>query len=239
MIAPFCFVKLIDEKYFINKLILKISCMINIIALSLTLSRGAIISVFIGIILSSILNKNYKILKITIFIFILAISLSPSLRDRIFSIVNVFKSETVSVGGDYSSTEVRKELIKISIRSIRENPLGIGLGNYGEITRIYGLKEVGASHNDYLQMAVETGIQGLISFILIIYYIFKSLVYVRNDIIYDYKVLYEGIVASFISVVFYLNFINAYNTLILWFILGISVYFERIIREEKNRKAIR
>jgi len=85
---------------------------------------------------------------------------------------------------DQESTEIRMELWRSGLRMIRVHPLlGVGLGNFKLMSSDYGgpeLKKAGMAHNTYIEVAAETGIPGLIAFLAILYFSFRTLERIRR-----------------------------------------------------------
>lgn len=65
-------------------------------------------------------------------------------------------------------TTGRGDIASVAIRGIWSNPLGIGWGSFGEYSRSYGLSSVEYAHNIVLEVAVESGILGLVGFIMFV-----------------------------------------------------------------------
>lgn len=86
---------------------------------------------------------------------------------------------------DQESTAIRMELWKSGLRMIRAHPLlGVGLGNFKVLSSDYGgpeLKKAGMAHNTYIEIAAETGLPGLLAFLAILYFSFRTLERIRRD----------------------------------------------------------
>ncbi|MGO1368557.1 O-antigen ligase family protein [Senegalia sp. (in: firmicutes)] len=227
LLAPYAIYRLIKNKLTIENFLIKLSSLVLIIGLVLTLSRGAWISTIVGLLAIIAIRKNYKLLiLIIIFSLIIGVFMPDSVRDRFLSISNLFYKNEAQIGQDYSSTTVRKELVKISLDTIQSNQLrGIGLGNYYMITRSMGLHDVGVSHNDYLQIATELGVPGLLAFLIFLSRIIKRLVNTPLQHYKESKDIYEPVLASIVTLCVYLMLINAYNSPLMWLILGIGTQY--------------
>jgi len=85
---------------------------------------------------------------------------------------------------DQESTAIRMELWKSGLRMIRAHPLlGVGLGNFKLLSSDYGgpeLKKAGMAHNTYIEIAAETGVPGLLAFLAILYFSFRTLERIRR-----------------------------------------------------------
>jgi len=77
---------------------------------------------------------------------------------------------------DLGSAAARKELLKESIQITATHPLfGIGPGNFASETRLWHV-----THNTYTQLSAETGLPGLILFLLILRQVFRNLKDIRK-----------------------------------------------------------
>ena len=82
----------------------------------------------------------------------------------------------VSLGNAKDGTVLeRKELWGESLRMIQKSPvLGLGLNTYARNEPLYKPKDIHTdfqyAHNGYLQMAAETGLFGLLSFLAVVVY---------------------------------------------------------------------
>lgn len=105
----------------------------------------------------------------------------------------VLKKQTYWLkNNQFGSSKERVELWKKSVSMIKESPItGVGSGNWKIMISKYGTKDLRSEkgkvffqrpHNDFIWVLCETGIGGLVFFILIfiinIYYVFKIL---RNE----------------------------------------------------------
>ena len=83
-------------------------------------------------------------------------------------------------GGD-SSKEKRIEIIKDAISIFYMHPFGIGVSAFPSIRKdVFGREQ--DTHNLYLEIATNLGIQGLIIFIALIYSLFKTLLIIRKKL---------------------------------------------------------
>jgi hypothetical protein len=125
-------------------------------------TRSVWLAVFLTLFLWILIRRDRRVLSLTLslsVVFVLALTLSPSLRGRAVSIVDT-KSNV--------SNLIRLGLWEKSLQLIREHPfVGVGGGNFrvkGEDLRWGGSsvgKEWTETHSMYLQVAVERGLPGL------------------------------------------------------------------------------
>lgn len=134
---------------------------LSILCLLETYSRGAWVSVLLAGILFIVYLRDLRVTAVAVFAFVLLFAFAPaSLRDRAFSLADA-KNNTMLE---------RKELWGEATRMIREHPLlGHGVNMYAAIEPRYKSGSVSDNqyaHNGYLQMTAETGLLGLLSFLL-------------------------------------------------------------------------
>jgi len=179
-------------------------------------SRGAWIGFFVGFIFFLLKNgvkKSFYFLGVIAILFLFYLNL-PQMRStgrfkRLFS-----RNEWNSRIGYY--WEKGRVLMK------KYPWLGVGIGNYREGLKKYGVKMDKYLkmhlHNLYLQILVETGIIGLISFIILILYHLRILVQIKKININSIETL--GIGCGLISF-FVHNFTDVLITHNINIILGI------------------
>lgn len=90
-------------------------------------------------------------------------------------------------GGD-SSKEARIQIIRDAVEIFITHPFGVGVAAFPSIRYdTFGRSQ--DTHNLYLEIATNLGIQGLIIFSLFIYHLYKSLLRTRNKLMLDIKQL--------------------------------------------------
>ena len=205
------------------------------IAIILTGCRGAYIGLFVELLLLTIiiykkLEPKFKklftacIAGITMMISFVILSIS-SVRARIFSIF--------AMRGD-SSNSFRFNVYHSCIDMFKDNwLLGIGVGNQN-FREIYGLYmktgfDALSAYNIYLEIAVESGIFALISFILFIGYIVKYAINnIRNLFVLSALISITGIlIHGFVDTVFFRPQIQ-FTFWIMVSIIRIHAYKEQI-----------
>lgn len=137
---------------------------LSVLCLTGTLSRGAWIAAGAACVLTALLTRSRKLGTLILVGLALATMFAPhSVRERLSRLK----------GFDQSTVHERRVLWGESVSMIRDSPwTGLGLNTYAENERRY--KRTGAptdfqyAHNGYLQMAAETGLLGLGSFVLVI-----------------------------------------------------------------------
>ncbi len=127
--------------------------------LFLTASKGGILTCLVVMgFYSVILCKEYFKFRVrTVFIIVLSL----------LAVLILF--ERTMLPGKLKSLEARFDYWKASVEMIKEKPLfGYGLGTFGIVYpkyRLQGAEETQFAHNSFLQIWIETGFIGFISFI--------------------------------------------------------------------------
>jgi len=202
LFIPLIFYFLKDKTY---KIVVGI---ISFLCLFYTISRGAIVALYLSFLIHFKKNKKNIILfsiissALILFIFILN---NPLILFNGTSRIDIFKN---------------------SINTILQNPVGIGLGSF-RIANVGG----GAhhAHNLYLQIAVERGIFTLISFFWIFYIFFKDNSYtkLKKEFRGISTALVIGISAvlihGFVDYVFYEQRV----ALLFWMLIGTVIIIKR------------
>lgn len=202
----------------------------------LTLSRTAWAVTILILVSTFMLYKNkFKLLILVLMFGIpLVVFGGSDLEQRFMSFTLLFDSG--SFEGELNSIDVRKDLIDISLGSIKENPLlGIGYGNFSNLTKNITSVDVGVSHNDYLQLFVEGGILSLIIFIILMFSIIIKSINIlkeKNNFSWIYYANFLSLVAIFI----YMFLINIVHSLYFWVILGIIVGVQELSKEFKDNE---
>jgi len=135
--------------------------------------------------------------------------------------------KTMQDYGSESSITTRKDFIRKSLDFFYENPvLGIGTSNFYAISKH-------VSHNDYMQILGEHGLLGIIIFLLMLMPIIKE-IFTRGNNLPEAI----GLKQASLAIIIYLNFINAYDILmvhIIFALLFITTYREMKLDSKVGR----
>lgn len=155
------------------KIVLSLTLLLLITAIFLTQSRGGAASLFIGasFVLWHKFRKRVLLILLPLILFILLIP-NPVLQ----------RIKNVSASDIYAYSRI--EIWKSSLPRIIEHPIGYGLGIYKYTSQYYAFpveeaiarygKKAETAHNEYLQIAVELGIIGFITFLWGIFLVLKE-----------------------------------------------------------------
>jgi len=221
---PLTITMLFYEKKGFKKTILITVTLINLLALMLTYSRGAILGLFSALAVLFIYQKTkiMKLIKIVLFTLLLVWILNflvnwHSLNIRIASIFDLASE----------ANQERITLHKTALTMLAEHPIiGVGIGNF---RFLFSLERPIDIHNTLLQIWVENGTIGLIFFIWILERFFRNMVKalkITKDIYWRGIIL--GITASAVGI-----FVQSVTEYILyamhvWVLLGIGLAVCRV-----------
>lgn len=157
-------------------------------ALLLSVSRGAILSFMIALVYMTIQQKNWKqflLIVLEMLVIYVVISFLFSIEGKKF-IMWILSStiDTLTI----QSGNTRAEQWKVAIQKFIERPYGYGFGKSGFIARWYSnIITVPAVTNItdgwYIKTACETGIYGLLSYLIFSVYLFYQLVQNKTKLV--------------------------------------------------------
>lgn len=159
----------IANKIFKGLLIIQLIFSINIIVF--TGSRtGWVATIFLLVTIVAKSKKKFKAFAIFLFVIVIAAQYFPAdYKERFESIFTQEEAEG-------SSSEKRIVILKDALYVFLRNPFGIGVGAFPSIrSDLFGRTQ--DTHNLYLEIATNIGIQGVIVFFLLIY---KQLLILRD-----------------------------------------------------------
>lgn len=169
MIMPFCYACFIGSKFILKKLLFMAVFILLLIGIIYTGSRGGFLGL-LAIALFLFLKNKHKFAALTILtsLSIIFFIFAPAkYKERIQSTFTVDQTD--------DNATIRFDAWKAGISMMAHNFLGVGMGNFGEAFPIYrpenaldtpGMRR--SAHNMYVQIGGETGIIGLIIFLLLI-----------------------------------------------------------------------
>ena len=204
-----------------------------------TYSRGAWTGFFIACLIGSFYIVWKMPVKIQIFtlsillvLFSIFINFFPPIRSGVSSI-GAHKFKTGEMLKDrvrvLDTWDMRMQLWKEAVAVVRDHPLlGTGLNTYARIILSYKDKSFDFGfaypHNSFLQMAAETGIFGLLSFLWVLFEYFKNgFRYLRESRDFLVLGLMSGILAFLLQSFVDTNLYALQLVVLFWFMLGLTV----------------
>lgn len=178
--------KFLGKRDFLRLNALAVAIFIVLLGILLTFSRAAwLITILISLLVIgySLLVKNYRVQVVRLLVLLLAVSYVLS------AVLSPFVFSRTIISSDEPAFSYRLSYNKIGWNIIKENPLGVGLGNQvvyavkNDVYKMAGLTRVWEwqpVHNLYLLLGAEIGVLGLAAFIIFIAFIifnFKFLIF--------------------------------------------------------------
>ncbi|GEM_PF-417084 len=165
-------------------------------------------------------------------------AVKPTHDEKKLSIFEVYmeKFRSIRFLGGSGRTEYWRE----AIHMIRDYPVfGIGLNTYSVVGRGYKITWGGYPHNCYLQMAVETGILGLLSFLWLLGVIFYKSFQELNSLKDPFLGLLLlgsliGLGGFLVHSFFDTNFYSVQLGSFMWLIMGLIVAIQKIDKAPKE-----
>ena len=240
------FIGIIAAKIFPDlrlKILLSTAVIIQSLYLIETYSRGGWLGLLVGILFiiyfvlknsTSMIRNSCVIAVLSILCISLLLPKSVVVNIKYYIWTNFKVSQSINarlksaqqLNGD-RSTFIRFMLWKESLRIIRDYPLtGCGLNTYSVVAKKYKSFELGGiyPHNSYLQKAAETGVFGLIAFLLFLFSFFcKGVRYFNQR--KDYLVLgfLSAILAFLVHAFFDTHLYSLQLVVLFWYLLGLTM----------------
>lgn len=159
----------------IPRLLLLLQLVFSLNIILFTGSRTGYVA-FAGLILYSIFAARKKVKFFTVTAFLVLILATQIPTDYVERFQSIFTGEEKAG----QSTEKRKEILRDAWSIFKEHPLGVGIGAFPDVRQQkFGRDQ--DTHNLYLQIATNLGVQGLVVFFALIYLITKRLSFVERN----------------------------------------------------------
>ena len=264
LIFPIAFSFFLIETKKINKILFEVVLLINYTGIIICHTRAIWIALFFSLLLFGYLLSHYKMNKILkdnkkwlmiLFSLFLLITLIYS-TDNPLNRSPITAAERAVSAFDMQGSSLRTRLLiwDSTIDMIRDRPLfGSGLGTFplhylnyqADFLKKYPnylnfSGKAGEVHNEYLQLGAETGIIGLLVFILIIVILYKT----NFNLIKKLKMingkiivisLLSGITVTLIHSIFSFPFHIPAVGSAFWFIIGLTIASENIfVKKERT-----
>ncbi len=209
----FLFASSLSQRIWLGTILLLLTSL-----LLLTLTRGAWLGLIFAIIFIATI-KNKRIWLFILFFLIIAF-LFPVTRNRVISIFDLKNS----------SNRYRIHMWKEGLKTFKNNPLfGIGSGNF---KGPYGKEVSSHCHNNFLNVAVETGLTGLIVFIWLINACYRLVAKSIKDMDVLKIGLSAGLIDWFVHGMVDVPYTGRMGYLF-WFFVGMIVVINKVEYESK------
>jgi len=147
----------------------------NLYSVLYSFSRGAYLSVIVGLIVFCLLNKKIKLVFITALLLFILFSSGVDIFPN--AVTERFNSSFVEEDNLESSAKTRLVLWSIAMDKFSNSPIvGVGFGNFKKMNE-FGLD----THNYYVKLLVEGGLIGFFAFIPIIIVSIRKGLLLLND----------------------------------------------------------
>ncbi|WP_339136539.1 MAG: O-antigen ligase family protein [Candidatus Electrothrix sp. GW3-4] len=151
---------------------------------------------FFGILLISFLRSQHK-LKVILFLLVTIIPISNFIPEQYKArFQSIYKSshaedtteDNESLHGGDSSKAKRIQILTDAVEIFITHPCGIGVSAFPSIRNdVFGRKQ--DTHNLYLEIATNVGIQGIIIIVVVLYKLFRTLFNCRKELLVDIKIM--------------------------------------------------
>lgn len=234
MLVSMVFVKKCSRRYRVGLIFV---LLIFVVALTVTYSRSAWISVILGSIIGIHLNRPWMTKFILLLLCVTAIG-------AVYYSNNSYFTSRLNVRKLQKSFEWRVNLWQDTLKMVKHKPvLGHGPNTFMKEFQKYRRKadnkyeyNPSYAHNCYLQMIAEWGILGFGAFCGFVWIVFKEIrgrcIAFKDNVSFDIGVyfgLLAGICAFLIHSASDVNFYSLQLSVYLWYALGLLIAFGRII----------
>lgn len=214
-----------------QRLLMHSALFIMSMALLLTFSKSALLSLVLGVLLSIFIK--WKKLAIHFSMALLALAIFAYLAG-LFDVLAEYVTSDISLGGEIGD---RVNLIKSGIQGLFKHPLlGVGIGSGARYTQTVRGWPV---HNIFILIADEIGIFGLVIFLLIVLRLIVKLLHMisitRND---GEKGIITASLISLIALIVNLQVHPSYKDFFIFMIFGIFESVALMTSERASREMI-
>ena len=236
--------RLMHDRNVLVKILAAASAVLSAFTVVFTYSRGATLALVFALILFFVIYKLKPSQLIAVLFLGIAVFLfaPPTYFERLVSIRDILPS--ASGGVDLTSDRAIQGRASESLTAwtmFTQHPFtGVGLSNYTALYQEYA-KSLGlapsarprAPHNLYLEVAAETGVIGLVIFLLMIGLAFRAILYARKEFLqagmHDYAHMVTGFALGFSSYMLAALFAHAAYPRYFYLLLGIAYALPHII----------
>lgn len=226
------------EKFVLNRLWIIILAIPVLLSLYLTSSRNAFLGLFIGFVTLGLLKNKYFLITVVSLVILFLLFAPLSLKERTLSIVDF----------NHPSNKSRVIMWETGIKIIEDYPIiGIGDTDIGKVYIKYKPIEFHGEashlHNNCLQILATTGILGFSAWLALMIYIFVRQIKIfkltnKSLVLNTLTAASIAAMAAFqVSGLTEWNFGDFEFAAVLWFMLGLAFFAEKIFNLTKHSNA--
>jgi putative inorganic carbon (HCO3(-)) transporter len=213
----------------------------------LTYSRGGFLSMMAVLIAMIFMfhRRQLRYLLAVLIVGALLVNFLPArFSDRLGTLTELLPGSSSTSGTTDISFRGRTSEMLVALQMFADHPiLGVGLGNYPLLYQKYSQRlgidtrsEVRQAHSLYLEIAAETGLLGLFSFMLLLWVIFRSLWSAQRSLAQRGLTFVSNIVAAytfgFMGYLIAAIFIHSAYPRNFWVLAGIALSIPRMAKIE-------
>ncbi len=248
--------RLVHEKKILLKILAGWAAAVSTLTVVFTFSRGATVALVIALIIFFWIHRLKPAQLIAILVLGIAMLLfaPPTYFERVLTIKNILPSTSsdgqLNVRTDRAIQGRASEGLTAWVMFTQNPWMGVGLNNfsslYQEYTKSLGLAPSATNrspHNLYLEVAAETGMVGLVVFLIMVGLAFRSILYARRKFreagMEDYANMITGFAIAFGGYMLSAVFVHAAYPRYFYLLVGIAyalpVIFEQLQIEQENK----
>jgi putative inorganic carbon (HCO3(-)) transporter len=246
--------RLVHDKSMVIKILAALCAAASALTVVFTFSRGATVALALSLLVFFWIYrlKPIQIVAIIAFGVVVLLFAPPTYFQRVLSMKDILPTSggEINVYADRAIQGRASENLTAWLMVTRHPFLGVGLNNfqslYQEYTKSLGLAPSASNrspHNLYLEVAAETGFVGLVVFLLMVGFAFRSIFYAirkfREIGMDDYSHMATGFAIAFAGYMFAAIFVHAAYPRYFYLLLGISyalpIILDRLQTEQENR----
>ncbi len=230
---PLAFSLLFVPMQFIRKFLLLLTVGIGLVGLTVTLSRGGMLSVGLALIITLTIHLSRRLGKVQAIIYVLLVCLVAG--SIVLTTSNPIRKRFLQ--HDYGTAIGRIPHMQVALNVIRSNPLfGVGLNNYCEAAPAYDNtpQQIMAqwrapAHNLYLFIISEIGLVGMAWFMIFMFTVFRVLWPALKSSDPFIHAASLGVLLGFMAYLIHGQFDYAHwpQFTVVWFMLGLAVTLGR------------
>ncbi len=217
---------------------------LGLTGLTLTYSRPTLLALYLSLLFLAIFKKD----KVLIVVLIIAAVISPFIAPRS---IKDYAKEVNYNPVRFMCNDDRIAIYKNSFNMIKAHPvIGVGVNTFMKNYKRYKefpeyrniiTPDLIYAHDNFIQMAGETGLSGLAIFICFLYVLFREIAYIFGSLKDEYHrivlmCLCACLIAFLINGLTESSFYYSRVAVMFWFLIGFSLSFKKFVGEEAPGK---